>query len=181
MRVVVAALASAIALFFFGFLWWGVSMPALQLAGVIEDQTVVDSMSSAFKESGIYFYPDPSKEPGEATGPMAILYYTAKVPEMGATMGMGFGHMLLTALGVTLFVHSMKFQTFSERFRFVCCLGVFLALWADIGNMIWWHHPTTWAIYHFGYDVLSWVVAGAIIAAILKPVSREADGSPAAA
>lgn len=120
-------------------------------------------------ESAIYFYPDPATEPGESTGPMAILYFNTDMPEMGKMMGMGFAHMFLTAFLVSLFVSSRHLPSYTERLKFVFCVGLLIALWADVGNMIWWRHPPGWTAFHFGYDVLSWLLAGSIIAAIVKP------------
>ena len=173
MRVIASALVTAIALFFFGFIWWGILMPIVKPAEVITDQAVVDSMNSTFSGSGVYFYPDPATASEATSGPWAILYFDPNMPDMGSMMGMGFGHMLLTAFAATLFVRFRNLPTFADRFKFVAGLGLFVALWADIGNMIWWHHPTPWAVFHFGYDLLSWVLAGAIIAAIMKPCPQK--------
>ncbi len=169
MRILVASLVAAIALFFFGFLWWGLLMPAVQPASVITDQALVEKMSSSLNESAVYFYPDPAVEPGDASGPMAILYFNIDLPDMGKMMGMGFGHMFVTALLVTLFVASQKLSSFAARLKLVFGLGLFVALWADVGNMIWWRHPPQWTAFHVAYDVFSWLLAGAIIAAIIKP------------
>jgi len=171
MRVLAASFVTAIALFFFGFLWWGVLMPFVRPTTVISDQTLIDNMSSSLNESAVYFYPDPATEPGESSGPMAILYFNTDMPDMGRMMGMGFAHMFVAAVLVTMLVSSRKLPSFAERFRFVFCLGLFVAWWADVGNMIWWRHPSGWTAFHFGYDVLSWLLAGAIIAAIMKPCS----------
>ncbi|MEZ6132655.1 MAG: hypothetical protein R3C59_28645 [Planctomycetaceae bacterium] len=169
MRILVASFVTAIALFFFGFLWWGMLMPIIEPTTVISDQALIDSMSSSLNESAVYFYPDPATEPGESTGPMAILYFNTDMPDMGKMLGMGFGHMFITALLVTAFVSSQKLPTFAARFGVVFFVGLLIAVWADVGNMIWWRYPPGWTAFHFGYDVLSWLLAGVIIAAIIKP------------
>jgi hypothetical protein len=172
MRFLVASLVTAVALFLFGFLWWGVLMPIVRPVSVITDQALVEKMSSSLNESGIYFYPDPATEPGESAGPMAILYFNSESPQMGPMMGIGFAHMFLTALLVSMFVSSRKLPSYSDRLKFVFCLGLLIALWADVGNMIWWRHPPGWTAFHFGYDVLSWLLAGSIIAAMVKPYAE---------
>lgn len=169
MRIALTTLLTAIVLFFFGFVWWGVIMPIAQPAGVIQDTSIVERMSS-LGESGVYFHPTYTEAPSEtASGPMVVLYYVSEIPSMGMMMGLGFAHMLAASLLACLAVNYLNPATFSKRFLIVCGLGLFTALWADVGNMIWWHHPASWAAYHFGYDLFSWVLAGLVIAALLKP------------
>ncbi len=169
MRVFFASLLAAIALFFCGFLWWGVLMGFVRPAEVITDQTLVGNMATALKESGLYMYPDYANAEGNATGPMAILYYDKQMPSMGTMMGMGFAHMFVSALLASVFVCLSPFHSFKSRFAAVFFLGLFVAVWADAGNMIWWRHPPLWAAFHFGYDVFSWLVAGMVIAGMVRP------------
>ncbi|MEZ6131557.1 MAG: hypothetical protein R3C59_23045 [Planctomycetaceae bacterium] len=63
---------------------------------------------------------------------------------------------------------NLRLHSFTGRLAFVFCLGLFCAVWADVGNMIWWRHPPLWTAFHFAYDTLSWLLAGVIIAAIIK-------------
>ena len=166
----VVAAVSAIVLFFFGFLWWGVAMPVVRPAEVISDETVVDSLSDGLSETSIYFYPDyGDPEAHSEDGPMVIAYFFTDRPAMGQMMGAGFGHMLISALLVSWIVSKVNRPSYWERVRIVALLGVFVAIWADVGNMIWWRHPAMWTVFHFFYDVLSWLVAGLVIAAIIKP------------
>ncbi len=171
MRVFIASLLSAIALFFCGFLWWGVLMPSLQPASVITDQGLMEKMSESLAKSALYIYPDYTQPSEDASKPMAVLYFERQTPSMGTTMGLGFVHMFVTALIVSLAVARLPVQSFARRLAFVCFLGLFVAVWADLGNMIWWRHPGLWTAFHFGYDASSWLIAGLIIAAIVKPIT----------
>lgn len=175
MRIFVASLVTAIVLFVFGFVWWGLLMPVVRPASVIADQELVEAMSSSLNESALYFYPDYAEEPGDSSGPMAILFFNREMPSMAKMMGMGFGHMFVSALLVSLFVSYLRLRSFAGRLTFVFSLGLFVAVWADVGNMIWWRHPTLWTAFHFGYDVLSWLLAGVMIAAIVRPWPGSAE------
>ncbi|MCA9131079.1 MAG: hypothetical protein KDB22_28540 [Planctomycetales bacterium] len=176
MRIALATVVSAIVMFFLGFLWWGLTMPSVTPAGVFSDESLVASMKQTLGESGVYFYPSYS-EPIPDGEPVAIVYYLANAPEMGGTMGMGFAHMLVASLLACLVVSWLRLPTFADRFKLLAGLGLLIAFWADIGNMIWWHHPLGWALFHFGYDASSWAVAGAAIAAILKSPPTVAPAS----
>ena len=159
MRVIVASLLSATALFFCGFFWWGVLMPSLKPASVITDPELIEKMSESLTESAIYIYPDYTQPGEDESKPMAILYFERQTPSMGATMGLGFAHMFVTAMLVSLVVAKAKIQSFASRLAFVFVLGLFVAVWADLGNMIWWRHPWQWTAFHFGYDTSSWLIA----------------------
>jgi hypothetical protein len=43
---------------------------------------------------------------------------------MPKMMGMGFGHMFVTALVVSMFVSCMPLHSFAQRLGFVCFLGL---------------------------------------------------------
>lgn len=166
MRIVIAAAVSAVVLFFFGFLWWGVLMPVIRPASVLSDQAIVDQIM-ALPESGAYFYPDYAD--AEAAGTSMALVYFKKSISMGAMMGGGLLHMFFCSAIVAAVITRLNLPAFSSRFGYVFAMGLVLATWADIGNMIWWHHPPVWAGYHFAYDLISWILAGLVIATIAKP------------
>lgn len=174
MRIALASILTAVALFFFGFLWWGILMPIIKPATVLAEGDLVEAMGTALPSDGLYFYPDYAEPP--ESGPVAMIFYRDAVPDMGMTMGMGFGHMLITALIVCVVVSRLNLPTFGQRMGWVAFLGLFVAVWADAGNMVWWHHPPNWVAFHAAYDLLSWCVAGLIIAAIVVPkIKSDAD------
>lgn len=175
MRVTIAAVASAVALFFFGFLWWGVIMPIAQPAQVLESEELVYEMDKALSEPGVYFNPSYINKPEGYEGSTALLYYLPGSPDMPKQMGIGFAHMLICSVLAAVFVSTLNSRTYLARFGVVFFLGIFAALWADIGNMIWWFHPMGWTSFHFYYDVITWAIAGFIIAAIVQPVAIEKE------
>ena len=171
-RVIVAAIVTAVVLFFAGFVWWGILMPLVQPAEIITNQAVVTAMSDGLNQSGLHIYPDYRDAAAQGTGPMVFAYYFTDPPNMGVMMGSGFVHMIVSALLASTFVAILMSQSFWRRFLVVFCLGLFVAVWADIGNMIWWRHPVEWTLFHFGYDVFSWALAGLVIASIVRPCPK---------
>ncbi len=169
MRVVLAAVVCAIALFFFGFLWWGVLMPIIKPANVLEDEQLTQQMSSSLKTSGLYIYPDYSQAPADTDIPMVFAYYYTTGPNMPLMMGGGLLHMFVTSLLAGVLLIKLNLRDWSTRVFTVFFLGLFVAVWADIGNMIWWRHPLAWTMFHFGYDALSWLVAALVLATLIKP------------
>lgn len=169
MRSLLASFVAAIAMFFTGFIWWGLLMPVVRPARVIESDALLASMNAELKDADVYFYPNYAEPADENSGPTAILHYLPGSPSMATTMGLGFLHMFGTAFLASCLLGFVALPSFSQRFVLVASLGLLVAFWADLGNMIWWWHPPMWTAFHFGYDLLSWIVAGAIIASIVKP------------
>ena len=178
MRIAVASFACALVLFVFGFLWWGILMGIVLPANVLNDEALVSQLDDALDESGLYIYPDYATQSEEPIKPWAILYFNKEAPEMGPMMGAGFLHMLVTAFFASLVVDKLSLPSFPNRVVAVFCLGLFVAIWADVGNAIWWRHPMPWTLFHFGYDVISWLLAGLVIASILKPCPKSPVSNP---
>ncbi|HBE70672.1 MAG TPA: hypothetical protein DDW52_21210 [Planctomycetaceae bacterium] len=145
-------------------------MPALRPAGVLPEDIASDQIMS-LDESGVYFYPDYS-DADSTTSSMAVVYFK-KSASMGAMMGGGIFHMFVCAAFAAGVVARLNLPSFSSRFGYVLAMGFLIATWADVGNMIWWHYPPVWAGFHYAYDILSWTLAGLLIAAIIKPETAE--------
>ena len=175
MRILIASLLSAVALFFFGFLWWGILMPIAKPSKVITDAALIETLRASMPESGWYFYPDYTHSEHNDAGPMAIVNFHTDMPNMGLMMATGIGHMFISALLVSVSLAFSPRRTFPERFAFVFFVGLIVAVWADLGNMIWWRHPPLWTAYNFAYDLLSWSIAGIIIAFIVRPSGMADD------
>lgn len=171
MRIILASFLSAVVLFFVGFVWWGLLMPVVRPAGVVSDPEVIATLDASLERTGLYFHPDYANAPDESTGPMALIYFIQKSPSMGTMMGLGFGHMFFSAFLASVIVSLCALKSFAKRVGIVLALGLFVGVWADIGNMIWWHHPTAWAAYQFAYDVVSWLLAGVVIAILVRPAT----------
>ncbi len=150
----------------------GIVLPA----NVLDDPALVQQLDASLDESGLYIYPDYATQSEEAISPWVFVYFNKDAPTMGPMMGAGFLHMLVTAFFVSILVHKLSLSTFKERFVAVACLGLFVAIWADVGNAIWWRHPMPWTLFHFGYDVISWLLAGFVIGSIVKPCPNNPVG-----
>lgn len=175
MRVPIAAFAAAVAMFFIGYIWWSPVMYLVKPVGEIESQEVITAMDKALSEPGVYKHPGYEQSMDTHEGSVAMLYYVPEMPNMLKLMGIGFAHMLMCSVLASVLVSTLNSKTFIARFGVVFFLGLFVALWADVGNMIWWFHPTGWGVFHIAYDLVSWAAAGAIIAAIIQPVAIETD------
>lgn len=193
-RLIIASVASAIALFFWGFLYWAqiavMISPWKTITTAENGSTPIDSLKKVFPESGVYMYPwvdasDDKRGSAEefnkqhADGPIVQVFYHAdgiSPEEMGATMGLGFIHMLASSfLCCFLLKHSNCGTTFLNRVCFVFTLGLFASVWINGADPIWWHYPISHVLFMATYNIIAWLIAGVVIAAIMKP---ESEASP---
>jgi hypothetical protein len=184
-RLLIGAILAAIVMFVWGGAFWMVL--ATQI-GVMRspDEHMRENMLKAMQdaESGDYFYPLPAPLGGSQEdyekkmkeGPiMQISYRNEGAPGNAVFFGLGFVHLL--ALGIiagfllTLAVKSLP--TYLSRVGFVLMLGIFASAAIDVENVVWmfhpWRYPTMLAVYH----VSSWVLAGLVLGAVIRP-PREA-------
>ena len=56
------------------------------------------------------------------------------------------------------------------RVIFLSLLGITAALYSNFSMPVWWHHPWTFYLLSFVYDVGAWVAAALVLAAFVKPV-----------
>lgn len=191
-RLIIASVASAIALFFWGGLYWAqiaVMISPWKTVDTAENNSqAIESLKQIFPESGVYMYPwvgaAAKDQPGSeeefnkqhADGPIVQVFYHAEgiPPEaMGKMMGFGFLHMLVSSfLCCYLLKHSNCGTTFLNRLCFVFTLGLFTTIWIEGADLIWWHYPLSHVLFMGTYNVMAWLIAGAVIAAIMKPESE---------
>ena len=191
-RVILASVVSAVVLFAWGFVYWSVLAMMFSPWHAISPEgepDVIATVKQAFPESGVYMYPWVDSSSGDqqgsdeqgteedfqqqhAEGPIVqVFYHAAGIPaaEMGKTMGFGFVHMLVCAVISCFLLASAKpLCCYSARVCFVFGLGLFATLWIEGANVIWWHHPTSHALFLGAYNVIAWLLAGLVIGAIVK-------------
>ncbi|MCM2375009.1 hypothetical protein [Aporhodopirellula aestuarii] len=172
MRITLASFLAAIVLFLSGFLWWGFLMPIAMPAKVLQDDALAEQIITSLTEPGLYIYPDYTSQEHAAT---SMLFYNSEPPPMLAIMGAGFLHMFASALFISLVVSRLEIASTSGRIAMVSSFGCFVAWWANVGHLIWWRHPYSWTAFHVAYDISSWVLAGIVIALIVKPATAISD------
>ena len=174
-------------MFFWGFLYWAVIAMMISPWKAIPkeaDPNVLATLKAAFPEKGVYMYPWVDASSGDKTGSaeefetareegpfVQIVFDPAGVPasEMGKVMGMGFLHMLVSALLCSMLLTAAEpLCCYKYRVGFVVGLGLFASFWIGGANIVWWHHPISHTIFMAGYSIGTWVLAGLVIGAIVK-------------
>jgi hypothetical protein len=188
MRILLAALLSAVAIFFWGFVFWGpVLNMTVRLMAPLPATVELDALAPLRAEQladGMYVYPGPLLDQTDDAavaawekkvneGPIVhMTYKSSGISPMDPNMfAKGFAHNFLLALlgGVLLSSVAEYLPSYGRRFALLALVSLIAALWTPIGDMIWWFHPTKYALGSATYTLVAGLLMAAITAAIIQP------------
>lgn len=169
-RFVLAPFLAALAMFFWGFIYYGLSGIPYKALGTVGD--VGPALNQLFPADGTYILPDPRNSPeklGElmTRGPLATVHIKkGNLKAMDpAVMGKGFALEFVSCLLLALLLH----KTFGSqdcsscRFRFCVMTGVLVTLFANGGQAIWWQQDWGWHLMTMLHDIVCFALAGAVL------------------
>ncbi len=189
-RIILAALFSAIAMFFWGFVFWSVSGATYQMMSPLPESAEADIVAVLRRDkvpSGIYVFPMPAdpedaelaKELAEMheAGPRFQLAHKLEgAPLMSpGVMGLGFGHMFLVALVAALLTALAlpALGSFAKRFGFVALLTLLGILWTNPGDVVWWLHSPIYCLGQMVYGGVGGLLMAAFVAGMVRPQAPE--------
>ncbi|TWU29704.1 hypothetical protein [Bythopirellula polymerisocia] len=184
-RIILAALFSAIAMFFWGFVYWGLSGATEQVLGPLPESAQGDIAAVLRRDkvpSGMYVYPMPANpnnadeveaaEELHLAGPRFLLAHRLEGSEMMApsVMAAGIGHMFVIALVAAILTACALpvLDTFGKRFGFVALAALLGVLWSNPGDMIWWLHSPAFCVGKMIYGGVGGLLMAAFIAGIVR-------------
>lgn len=177
-KSMLGAVLAAIAMFVWGFAYWGSGLvdPFTHMTPEAE-AAIGEALKANLTTDGVHFVPDSKVGTEEewmqrmAAGPVAMINFkSGGAQPMETTMALGFAHMLVTSLLLAaLLTYVAPAATYSARFRTIAAIGVIAAVFAHLGQPIWWHYPWSYSIIGAVYDAGAYVIAGAILAYFVTP------------
>jgi hypothetical protein len=183
---VLAPALAALAMFVFGFLYWGATtLPYRVLSSAGDDSATALALGKIFPATGTYLVPGmgtPEPRRGELfqRGPFALVHFVKEgMPQMDPKLlAQGYAHefMLCLLLAIMLNGAAPSFKCFSCRVKFSATIGLVIAA-ADLGNSIWWHHALSWELVQGLYTLGAFIIAGVVLAFFLTP---QVTATPAA-
>lgn len=165
----VGPLLAALAMFVWGFLYYGISSFPYQPLGAAGD--VGPALDELFPASGVYLVPDPRGEPDVVQsqmqrGPMVTVHIRkgeGKTMDPAMMLG-GFVHEFLScALMAMLLVRSAA-RNYVGRVCFVVIVGILITVFGHGGQAIWWQQDWSWHLRGMLYETIGWAFAGLILA-----------------
>ncbi len=192
LRVLAAAVASAIAMFVWGFVFWG---PVLSMATRImaplpaeAELDVVAPLRGRKPPTGRFVYPGPVDGSDEAAakahdekmlaGPILHLAYSAAgaKPMDLAMFAKGLLHNFVLAIlaGVTLAIALPALARYGQRVLLLVLVTLIGVLWTNVANSIWWFHTWEYCLGQMAYGLGAGLLMAAITAALVKPTRAAA-------
>jgi hypothetical protein len=181
-RVLIAGLLGAVAFYVWGWIswaalpWHNATMPNLP-----NEDAVVETLRGNITSTGVYQFPGMPATEAESQawtekfkrGPFGVLFYTVEGTDpMGLQPFIGgfiLAFLMATLAAYLLSLAGAKMAGYSQRVVFVTLLGVFAALASHITAWNWMFFPTAYSLVMAADVVISWLLAGLVIAWRMKP------------
>jgi hypothetical protein len=177
-RVVIGSVLAALVVFMWGFLYWNVLPFRNSATQAAPDEPALAQALAALPGTGTYQIPDLRANASQEAylgrygeGPVAlILLHKEGVNLSDPSMFInGFLHMLVTSLLIGLVLWKARLATFGARFGLVFLAGLAAAIFANLGEPIWYYQPWDWNLLQFGYDLTVWILIGLVMAKFVQP------------
>jgi len=172
MKKTLAYPLAAIALFVWGFLFWGLLAEPLGMVRVAADEGALGAqLSEALGEDGVYFLPAETSDDAawvtrHTSGPLAMIHFrrAGADPRAPGPLLAGFLHILASAILIGWLVQAAPA---GRGLGTVVLAALAAAVFANLGTPIWmyqswWYHGLV-----AGYQFVGWLLAGTILAKML--------------
>ncbi len=176
-RVLLGVVLGAVALFMWGFVFWGLlPVPTSIFRSFTDDAIMAEALKSNAAEPGVYTVPDASligRDAPEYTrrhesGPVAMVFIhpgglSVMPPGM---MAKGFLNMLASVflMAVLLRMAAPALETYSRRVGFVFLTGLVAVVYIDLGQPVWWRHTWDYWLANGLYHAVGALIVGLILA-----------------
>jgi hypothetical protein len=176
-RTLLGIVLGAVALFFWGFVFWGLlPVPTSVFRTFTDEAGVAEALKSNAAEPGVYTVPDAAlmgRDAAEYTsrhesGPVAMVFIhpgglSVMPPGM---MAMGFLNMLafVFLMALLLRMTAPALETYSRRVAFVFLAGLASVVYIDLGQPVWWRHTWDYWLANGFYHAVGAFIVGLILA-----------------
>ena len=180
MKTAIGITLTAIALFMWGFVFWVFLIPDSAMHEVADNAATQEMLAEHFPEEGMYFVPggdeeDPAWAELHTKGPVAMVSVTpGRPPQDPMVFIKGIVNEIFIAALIAwmLALAAPSLPGYSQRVIFVCIAGMTATLLTHGRAMVWFGATSDWVIPAATYDIVSWLIAGLILARFIKPVRK---------
>jgi hypothetical protein len=185
-KFVVGPALTGLAVFVWGFLFWGAPhyLPYKANGTVPDDVAAMEALHKIFPATGYYLLPNPVK--GSAAMAAGVKHGLAQVnivtgplaPFDPADMALGLVHCYVLALALTILMLRLApaFRRPLSRVKFCAALGLLVAL-HNFAQAIWWKQPLGWVTIGSCYYFVEFVIAGLVLAKFVTPKDNAAPAA----
>lgn len=177
MKLAAGIVVTALALFVFGFLFWGANpLPYASWNETPDPAAAEAAVQAQFPQTGVYSVPNAGEVP---SGVWAMLYVRHHPPQSVPALGemlKGLAHYLLVA-GVLALVLRHR-AALGETVRRAAVLGVAAVVVVEGSDVAWWGYPLAWKLWGAAYHVLVFALGALVLAWFLpQRAGGEADAA----
>ncbi len=169
-NVVVGSLLAALAMFVWGFVFWGAN-PLAPIGSPDDDSALREALVSSLPGPGVYFVPSFDSDDfalKHASGPIARIFFQRDgAPVMNPVIFVfGFVHMFVITLLLSFLLAfaGAYAATYRRRVMVVGVAGLAAAIWSNGGDVVWFYSPWAHHLSVMLYDFVAFVLAGLILA-----------------
>ncbi len=168
--VLVSAFLGGIAVFIWGYIFWNV-LPGSEFA---YDLSQNDRKLMSFLEQRFEL---PSTQVGYLAGEPKPVVATVFLQRSGGFVSMlwqGLLHMMLSVGLIALIMRAIPTQpaSYAARVGLISLIGFTAAVVANLSDPVWFTQAWSWHLAQAIYDFIFWVVAGLVIAGLVKPAVK---------
>ncbi len=181
MKRAIAVLAAAIAVYIWGFVYWGATtIPYQVLETTSDDAAAQQAIRAHFPRNGVYALPSvlhdaESLESLSMAGPTAFVFVTAadgRPSMVPSIMIFGFLQGLaVAALVAVLLSWAGAGFSFGCKLNLALLAGVISVVQTQFGDAVWWTFPWSWKLVTSFYEIVCFLILGVILAKML-PANR---------
>jgi hypothetical protein len=176
-KAFLGVVVSAVALFLWGFVFWGLlPVPTSIFRSFTDEAAVSQALRASSSGPGVYTVPDASlmgRDASEYTrrhesGPVAMIFiHPAGLPVMPPSMmAAGFLNMLafVFLMALLLGMAAPALGTYYRRVGFVFLAGLVAVALVDLGQPVWWRHSWDYWLANAVYHAVGALLVGLILA-----------------
>ena len=185
-RILIGGVVAGIVLFFWGFVaHMLLPLGELGLKSLPTDEGLAAAITKDVREPGLYFLPgrDMSKPQSQAEmeaymekvakGPYGfmVLYPNGRDPSLAKHLPIEFGTNVACALLAAILVSQLR-PGFLVRVASVTLVGLLASLMTLVPYWNWYGYPTDFTLAQIAENTVGWLLAGIVLAAIVRPSSK---------
>ena len=175
MRFLLGVVVASVACFVWAFVFWGISpYPSTVIQDMPNRDIVAGLLKANIPEDGVYMIPgfgdpnDPEWAKRNETGPhVTLLYHGGKASS--TQMLMGYLHMLGSVFLLAVVLATAGRRTFWGRFMLTFWIGLFVAIWSELSDVVWYYYPIRYACLNQTFHLSSILIVGLILAFFVRP------------
>jgi hypothetical protein len=171
MRILIAGLLGGVAMFAWAFVGHDLlPLGSYGLKTIPNEEAVTSAMYASIGDAdGLYVFPAAAMSGRKVDGPQGLVVYSSKPLVMTpATLSEEAGSEIIQALVLAVVLASVA-GSFAQRIGLAALIGVAAAMTTSASYWIWYRFPTDYTLGYMFVDWLRYVVAGAVIALLLRP------------